>query len=56
MIAAIASVIVAIAAGITLFIQTVTLSSCRKLECCCGRCLLSNPTHACHTDAQGNVI
>jgi len=40
MFAAFSAVIVAIAAGITLFVQTITLSSCRRLECCCGKCEL----------------
>ena len=38
MFAAISAVIISIAAGITLFVQTVTLSACRRLECCCGKC------------------
>ena len=40
MFAAISAVIIAIATGITLFVQTITLSSCRRLECCCGKCEL----------------
>ena len=40
MYAAISAIIVALAAGISLFVQTVTLSSCRRLECCCGKCEL----------------
>ena len=40
MFAAISAVIIAIATGITLFVQTITLSSCRRLEYCCGECEL----------------
>ena len=40
MLAALSAVIISIGAGITLFIQTITLSSCRRLECCCGKCEL----------------
>jgi hypothetical protein len=40
MIAALSAIIISIGAGITLFIQTITLSSCRRLQCCCGKCEL----------------
>jgi hypothetical protein len=38
MFAAFSAVIIAIASGITLFVQTLTLSSCKRLQCCCGKC------------------
>ena len=40
MLVAISSIIISIATGITLFIQTITLSSCKRLECCLGSCHL----------------
>ena len=40
MLVAISSIIISIATGITLFVQTITLSSCRRLECCLGSCHL----------------
>ena len=47
MFAAFSAVIIAIAAGITLFVQTITLSACRRLECCCGKCEMGS------ADVQG---
>jgi hypothetical protein len=52
MCAAISAVIIAIATGITLFVQTVTLSACRRLECCCGKCEMGEVEQKKKTDDE----
>ena len=51
MLAALSAIIISIAAGITLFVQTITLSSCRRLQCCCGRCELTPTSRLDHRDS-----
>ena len=43
MITAIASVIIAISVSITTFIQTITLSGCKFIECCGSKCNIDDP-------------
>ena len=52
MLAALSAVIIAIATGITLFVQTVTLSACRRLECCCGKCEMGDVGQKKKTDEE----
>jgi hypothetical protein len=53
MLVAISSIIISIATGITLFIQTITLSSCKRLECCLGSCHLDTDVPS--TDAPADT-
>ena len=40
MLTAFIGIIISVAVGISLFVQTVSLSNCLTLECCCGHCVL----------------
>ena len=52
MFAALSAVIISIAAGISLFVQTITLSACRRLECCCGKCEMGEVGQKKKTDEE----
>ena len=54
MLVAISSIIISIATGITLFIQTITLSSCKRLECCLGSCHLDTDVTSTDAPAPAN--
>jgi hypothetical protein len=43
MITAIASIIIAISVSITIFIQTITLSGCKLIECCGSKYNIDDP-------------
>ena len=34
MLAAVSTILISIATGITMFVQTITLSGCRRIDCC----------------------
>ena len=43
MLAAISAILISIAAGITMFVQTITLSGCRQIDCCGTGCRMNVP-------------
>jgi hypothetical protein len=43
MLAAVSAILISIAAGITMFVQTITLSGCRQIDCCGTGCRMNVP-------------